>query len=86
MISAMLQAADSKTETKLPNVAASSLHLSAYCNIIAYVTKILYMQQTTITTASVLQPLYRTTCISRHLQLRTGGFCWGKVLPPIYPC
>ena len=24
----------------------------------------------------VLQPLYRSTCISRHLQLKTGWFCW----------
>jgi len=24
----------------------------------------------------VLQPLYRSTCISRHSQLRTKGFCW----------
>jgi len=22
------------------------------------------------------QPLYRSTCVSWHLQLRTGGFCW----------
>ena len=32
------------------------------------------------TTTTVLRPLYRSTCISRHLQLRTGGFCWCKVL------
>jgi len=31
---------------------------------------------TTTTTVVLLRPLYRTTCISRHLQLRTGGFCW----------
>jgi len=29
---------------------------------------------------------YRSTCVSRHLQLRTGGFCWCKVLPPACPC
>jgi len=33
-------------------------------------------------TTTVLQPLYRSTCISRHLQLRTGGFCWYKVYCP----
>jgi len=27
----------------------------------------------------VLRPLYRSTCVSQHLQLRTGGFCWWKV-------
>ena len=26
-------------------------------------------------------PFYRTTCASRHSQLRTGGFCWNKVFP-----
>jgi len=31
-------------------------------------------------------PLYRTTCISRHSQLRTGGFCWSKVLLPACRC
>ena len=28
----------------------------------------------------ISRPLYRSTCVSRHLQLRTGGFCWCKVL------
>jgi len=39
-------------------------------------------QIVTTTTTAVLRPLYRTTCISRHPQLRTGGFCWSKVLLP----
>jgi len=30
----------------------------------------------------ILQPLYRTTCVIRHRQLRTGWFCWSKVLLP----
>jgi len=34
------------------------------------------------TTIAILRPLYRTTCISWHPQLRTGGFCWSKVLLP----
>jgi len=29
-------------------------------------------------TTTVLRPLSSSTCISRHLQLRTGGFCWSK--------
>ena len=37
-------------------------------------------------TTTVLRPLYRTTCVSRNLQLRTGGFCWSKVLMPTRPC
>ena len=38
------------------------------------------------TTATVLRPLYRSTGCRRHLQLRTGGFCWCKVLLPACPC
>jgi len=34
------------------------------------------------TTANVLQPLYTPTCVIWHVQLRTGGFCWCKVLLP----
>jgi len=33
-----------------------------------------------------LRPLYRRTCVSRHPQLRTGGFCWSKVSVPTCPC
>jgi len=29
---------------------------------------------------TILQPLYRSTGISWHPQLRTGGFCWTKFL------
>jgi len=32
--------------------------------------------------ATVLPPLYRTTCVSRHPELRTAWSCWSKVLPP----
>ena len=34
----------------------------------------------------ILWPLYRTTCISQHPQLRTGWFCWSKVLLPAWRC
>jgi len=38
-------------------------------------------------TTTILQPLYRSTCVSRHLQLRTGPCCWCKVLlPPSLHC
>jgi len=37
-------------------------------------------------TITVLRPLYSSTCVSRPLQLRTGGFCWCKVLLPACPC
>ena len=47
-----------------------------------------YIQHTTTTTTTtiVLRPLYRSTCAIRHLQLRTGGSCWCKVLLPACPC
>ena len=35
-----------------------------------------------VTTTIVLRPLYRSACISWHLQLRTGRFRWCKVLLP----
>ena len=30
--------------------------------------------------------IYWSTCVSRHLQLRAGGFCWCKVILPACPC
>ena len=38
------------------------------------------------TTTTVLRPLYRSTCVTWHHLLRTGGFCWCKVLLPACPC
>jgi len=38
------------------------------------------------TTTTVLRPLCRSVCVSQHLQLRTGGFCWCRVLLPACPC
>jgi len=32
--------------------------------------------------AAILWPLDRSTCVSWHLNLRTGEFCWSKVLLP----
>ena len=48
----------------------------------------IYVRITTTTITNILWPLYRSrsTCVSRHLQLRTGGFCWCKVLLPACPC
>jgi len=46
-----------------------------------------WAQRQLTTNITVLQPLHRTTCISRHSQsLRTDGFCWDKVLLPTCPC
>ena len=41
---------------------------------------------TTASATTVSLPLYRSTCVSRHLQLRTGGFCWCNILLPTCPC
>jgi len=57
--------------------------LSTFLNTLAD-RKIQLCKRTTTTT--VLRPLYRSTCFSRHLQLRTGRFCWCKVLLPACPC
>jgi len=38
------------------------------------------------TTGNTLLSSYRTTCASQHPQLRTGRFCWSKVLLPTCPC
>jgi len=40
------------------------------------------MQLKTTTTTTILQQLYRSTCVSQHLKIKTGGFCWCKVLLP----
>ena len=37
-------------------------------------------------TTTILRPLYRSTGVSRHLHLKTGGFCWCRVLQPTCPC
>ena len=44
------------------------------------------LRLTTATTTTVLRPLYGSTCVSRYLQLRTGVFCWCRVLLPACPC
>jgi len=35
---------------------------------------------------TTLQPLYRSTCCSRHPQFRAGGFYWSKLLLPAIHC
>jgi len=35
---------------------------------------------------TVLWSLYGTTCVSRRPQLRTGRFCWSRVLLSACPC
>jgi len=35
---------------------------------------------------TVVQPLYRSTCVSWHRHLRTAGFCWSKVVLCTCPC
>ena len=46
----------------------------------------LYNASTHTNQPPILWPLYRSTCIIRHLQLRTGGFCWCKGFLPARPC
>ena len=35
---------------------------------------------------AIVRPLYRTTCVSWHPRLTTGGFCWNKGLMLACPC
>jgi len=42
----------------------------------------LALQQCSATALPVIQALYRSTCYSQHPKLRTGEFCWCRVLPP----
>ena len=37
------------------------------------------------TTTTVLWPLYKSTCVSWHLLLRTVGFCWCRVFIAYMP-
>ena len=38
-----------------------------------------------ILATTTLWPLYRTTCVSRHPQLKTAGFYWSEVSPLTCP-
>jgi len=40
--------------------------------------ELLHYLMKTATTAAILHPLYRTTCVSWYTQLRTGGFFGAK--------
>jgi len=69
-------------------------HLTALCKGTTYMQQDSFLQDlingrwTTTTTTTIPQPLctYRSTCVNRYLQLRTGGFCWCKILLPVCPC
>ena len=56
--------------------------LQVFVNALIWITSLSIHNNNKTITTRVLRPLYRTTCISWHLQLRTGGFCWCKVLLP----
>ena len=58
--------------------AESGAMVSAPCSCDLYSLPLQPASQTNF----VLWPLYRSTCVSQHLQLRTGGFCWCRVLLP----
>ena len=56
----------------------------SYYSLIPYSYAIFPAYLTTHThITTILWRLYRSTCVSRNLQLTTGGFC---VLLPAYPC
>ena len=59
-------------------------HLRTMCHIMQYVSRTCsfkrkkFFVQCTTTTTTVLRPLYRSTCVSRHFQLRTAGHFVGS--------
>jgi len=74
---------------KPQNICNTSLHLWTSCMQCSLTVDIWSFDQTFISACHyyyVLWPLYRTTCVTGHLQLRTGWFCWNKVLLPACPC
>jgi len=42
--------------------------------------------KTQLQQSPLLWQLYRSSCFSQHHQLRTGGFCWCRLLLPACPC
>ena len=54
--------------------------------VVCLVSDYSFYERSAITTTTILRPLYRSTCVSLHLQFRTGGFCWCKALLPTCLC
>ena len=79
------------TSTSVPSTSTSTLyynpapqqlyfHLMQYASRTCSFKRQKFYVQCTTTATTVLLPLYTSTCVSRHLQLRTGRFCtpWVK--------
>ena len=60
---------DTHTQTAVDNTHFASAMLHLKCNKLT----------------TILQSLYRSTCVSRHLRLKTGEFCCSNVLLPKWP-
>jgi len=60
--------------------------LSRLATVIASCPSILFLDLFWKSTHNFLWSLCRSTCVSWHLQLRTGWFCWSRVLLPTSPC
>jgi len=57
----------------------STMQAMILLNSISKTKSLLCSVHKSTTTTAILWPLYRSICISWHLQLRTAGFCWCKV-------
>ena len=85
------QSDSSQTDTKL-DVQATDVDVverqfqNAVVNAIGRTLQHTATTSTATTTITILWALYRTTSVSRHPQLATGGFRCSKVLLPACPC
>jgi len=70
----------------MPHRLCLSDQLTSAINASRAVVRMFCFDGHTVTTATVLRPLYRTTCISRNPQLRTAGFFSSIVLLPACCC
>jgi len=67
------------------NILLSCLLLLTYFGCLQRFFSSLLLRAVTIQ-PTVSWPLYSSTCAGRHLPLRTGEFCWCKVVLPTCPC
>ena len=64
-----------------------NLYTDSPMSVLSHTSLVILRQLLKITTTTaILRPLCRSSFVSRHLQLTTGGFCWCKVLLTACPC
>jgi len=77
---------DCGMERQVPTSVTSTITTSTEAMVEFMVCNYTYLQLKNQTNCPFVRPLYRSSCVSRHLQVRTGGFCWCIVLLPTCHC